>query len=298
MVQLTTFRSMRRLSGIQGDSGPDLDELERLTRELQQRDAQLAESERRFRTLAEISMDAIVICGPDQVVLFSNDAADKMFGAPLRGKHLSTIVPSAHASQHSAAYSRAAREGESSDYLRRYQRRTAVRADGREIEVEYSVAAWEEEGIGRVFSAVLRDVTEAEEAERYRRAMLHLTEAYLDISPSIYVVLNKAGDIVFCNNALKVAVGAIEGRSFRDMIHPDDVERVSAEFERLARDAAPGTKSSYLNRIGSGGHYVWVLWTNTTVRRDGMVAVIASGIVIEDIDELIRTAQLQQERVE
>jgi diguanylate cyclase (GGDEF)-like protein/PAS domain S-box-containing protein len=120
----------------------------------------LKESEVRFRSVAQTATDAIISADQEGRVVFWNDAAQAIFGYPAAealGRPLTMILP----------------EGEEDGGLaglcsRLLSRRTELagrRRDGSQVAVEVSLASWAtREGV--FYTAIVRDVTARQEAER------------------------------------------------------------------------------------------------------------------------------------
>ena len=138
----------------------------RKTRQVENALFKSKESETRFRTLAETASDAIITINEESIIVFVNDAAEKIFGyakSELIGEKLMILMPELLRSQHDAG-------------LRRYrttnQRRISwagIELPGRhktgaEIPLELSFGEFELDG-KLYFTGIARDVSERRKAE-------------------------------------------------------------------------------------------------------------------------------------
>lgn len=141
-------------------------------------------SEAQLRGIVGSVDDAIVTVDASQRVIVANAAAAGMFQRPIEqlvGAHLGHLLPQRHRGRHEAdvaafgeAYVAPRRMGRASHV-------TGLRADGTEFPIEASISHVHVDG-QRLYTAVLRDVTEqrqADEAARRVRAELEASHAEL-----------------------------------------------------------------------------------------------------------------------
>ena len=126
----------------------------------------LRESEGRYRVVAETASDAIMTIDESTKILFANPAAEKIFGykvSELLGSSLTRLVPEYSSHIHNLGVAGSA------DAARRQIEWKAVSVaglhrDGHEVPLEISFGQVFADG-QRVFTAVVRDVTERQRAE-------------------------------------------------------------------------------------------------------------------------------------
>lgn len=120
------------------------------------------------RTLEAIP-DAVLVADRDGVIRFWNAGAERVFGiaaSDALGKSLDLIIPERQRARHWEGYRKVVASGVT-QYGERLLAVPALRADGKRISVEFSVALLRDaSGAVDGVAAVLRDVTERWERER------------------------------------------------------------------------------------------------------------------------------------
>jgi PAS domain S-box-containing protein len=140
-------------------------------------------------SLVRVLADAVIICDPDGLITFWNDAATRIFGWPpdeVLGTSLDVIIPERLRARHWAGYQRVMATGHT-DYGDRLLEVPALRRDGRPLSIAFTVSLLRDAGGDRVsgIAAVVRDDTERwqqsrelrRELERYRTAAEGETDA-------------------------------------------------------------------------------------------------------------------------
>ncbi|WP_272913414.1 PAS domain S-box protein [Desulfomonile tiedjei] len=127
----------------------------------------LRDSETRTRSVAQSSVDAIISSNDEDVVIFWNDGARKMFGyreEEILGKPVTTIIPERYRKYHSEGVKRFLETGATS-LTGRTMELQGLRKNGQEFPLELSLSTWRARG--RVyFSGIIRDITDRKEAEQ------------------------------------------------------------------------------------------------------------------------------------
>jgi PAS domain S-box-containing protein len=165
------------------DRTRDLQQInERLQRELAERhrvEAALQISRSRLAGILEIASDAIIAFDRDRIVTLFNRAAEEIFGysaAEAIGKSLDLLLPQQlDTSQLDSALDLPpARE--------KRQQTTGMRRDGSLFPAEAAISSLEL-GRERVYTLVLRDVTERQQAERKLHDAIHKLNFHFENSP-------------------------------------------------------------------------------------------------------------------
>ena len=138
----------------------------------------LAESEGRYRLLAETAADAIVTIDPRSVIVSANPAAADAFGysvEELLGRSFTEFIPERFRQPHREGVRRYLATGERRLPWRGLEL-PGLRRDGTEILFEVSFGEREVDGV-RYFTGTMRDVTERKRTERILAAQFATTKA-------------------------------------------------------------------------------------------------------------------------
>ncbi len=164
----------------------------------------LRESEERFRAIAENSPDAITITDSSGIILYCNSATERIFGYAqneLVGKQSSIMLaPRLHAreSMNRDKYNRTGKSNVIGSTIESW----AVRKDGTEFPMEFSLFSWEING-EIFFSTITRDITERKLAEQERaRLAMAIEQAAEGV-----LLLDMDGTAVYANPAMERITG-------------------------------------------------------------------------------------------
>src|SRR3569623_246061 len=153
-------------------------------------EAALQESEARMRDIFEAAVDAIVIIDECGIIERLNPAAERIFGyaeSEITGKNVSMLMPSPYREKH---------DGYLENYKRTGERRiigigrevVGLRKDGSVFPMELAVAEMRL-GERRMFTGVVRDISERKQAEEQRSRLLQeLSSANEELTNFAYVV--------------------------------------------------------------------------------------------------------------
>src|SRR5262249_54993029 len=131
-----------------------------------QAERSLLESKERLNGIVSSAMDAIITVDEEQRIILFNEAAERGVGCPAAeaiGHPLDRFIPERFRVMHNDASQRFAETGG----MGRLTALTALRADGAEFPIEASISKIEVGG-RKLFTVILRDITERSQAEAER----------------------------------------------------------------------------------------------------------------------------------
>jgi len=191
----------------------------------------LREIEDRYRRVAETTSDVILAAGEDGRILFVNSSVEKVFGykaAEMIGAELTQIMP-----DFMSRLSEVARRGAEKGQKR--AARTGVelkglRKGGKEISVEVTFGEYAADG-KRVFTGVVRDVTERKRAEAARGATETRYQELFDNANDIIYTCDLEGSFT----SLNLMAERLIGYKREDVLKMDIGQIVAPEHLKLVR---------------------------------------------------------------
>ena len=252
----------------------------------------LRESEARYRALVESQLDLISRYRPDTTLTFVNDAFCRFYGRTrdelLGRSFLLWVAPEfregvLEETRESAKVARTT----IGEYLNYTQ-------DGKPCWIHWIIRGIPDER-GRVveFQAVGRDITPIKNVEEALR------QANLVVENSPVVLFRWAASegwpvIYVSQNVVQFGYTPSEllsgGKTFADLVHPDDLARFKDEVRRLSASGTPRFQREY-RILGKDGQVRWVD-ERTAVERDGEGRIAQYQGIVFDITER-KNAELQ-----
>jgi PAS domain S-box-containing protein len=213
-------------------------------------EAKLLESEERFRTLAETASDVIVTIDEESRVLFINPAAEKVFGyrpEELAGQSLSILMPDYLRHLHQAGLTRYVETG------RRHINWDGVELpglhrEGHEVPLEVSFGEFSR-GDRRVFTGIIRDVTERKGREARDRFLIRLDDAVRTLSDPDEIVAASARLLGEHLRADRCAYAQVEADEDHFLLTGDYTRGVPSIVGRFAMSQF-GAEALRLSRVG------------------------------------------------
>lgn len=194
----------------------------------------LADQTVRLRAILDTAVDAIVVIDEQGLIETFNPAAERMFGyaeAEVKGQNVRILMPSPYRDEHDAYLARYLKTGEprifgiGPEIL-------ALRRDGSTFPVELTIA---ETLVGnhRLFTGIIRDVTERRNAQERQTALLEqLTEKNAELERFIYTASH---DLKSPLITIQGFSGMLEQSMARGELErmPGDIRRIRAAASRM-----------------------------------------------------------------
>jgi len=137
-------------------------------------EAALRSSEAKFAGILEIAADAIISVDESQRVLHFNRGAEVVFGysaAEMLGEPLSRLLPERYRGTHDSHVRSFGKAPETSRQMGERREIFGLRRDGTEFPAEASISKLSQVGGSRVFTVLLRDVTDRRRREEGQRRL-------------------------------------------------------------------------------------------------------------------------------
>jgi PAS domain S-box-containing protein len=154
--------------------------------ELKQAEAAVREGEARLAGVVNSAMDAIITVDAEQRIVLFNAAAERMFrcsGDQAMGRHIDAFIPARFREGHRQHVQQFGTTGVTSRSLGALGGISGLRRDGEEFPIEASISQTDVAG-NRLYTVILRDITERRRAERWQ-AMQHAVTRVLADSTSL-----------------------------------------------------------------------------------------------------------------
>jgi diguanylate cyclase (GGDEF)-like protein/PAS domain S-box-containing protein len=200
-------------------------------------DDKLRKSEARYRTVLDAAFDAIVVITPDGIVRWFNRGAERIFGhcaEEVIRQPVTLLMPERYRDLCVAGLHRYLRTGEAR-VVGGTTELVGLRKDGSEFPIEMSLGETHEDG-ERLFTSVIRDITERKRFEEALERLSHQHEMVLEAAGEGIFGLDRHGNVTFVNPAASHMTGwstqELLGRPMHNLLHhtkPDGAPYPSAE---------------------------------------------------------------------
>jgi PAS domain S-box-containing protein len=187
----------------------------------------LRASQARLSGLIDSAMDAVIAVDAEQRIVLFNPAAEQMFGYPARdviGSSLDRFIPIALRGAHRQHVANFGDTGATTRRMGALGALSGVRANGDEFPIEASISHMEIGG-QKLFTVILRDITERKRVEDNLRDRTHELESLLDVLPAAVWI----ADDPECRN--------IRGNQFAQELYGIAKEANVSQTSATARDA-------------------------------------------------------------
>ena len=246
-----------------------------------ERTAALSRNEQQLRNIMDNVDEGIISANDLGIIESVNPAAAKIFGydqTEMIGQPIYKLIPEGKREQHLSSINRLHKAGGTAQLGEHSRREIALRKDGSVFPMEISVT----ESMGgdrRIFIAVLRDITEAQQAEKAMRESEQRLARFFDASME-GLLFHERGKVVDANNA---ALKLLD-RRLLDVVGKNLSDFVSAEYQLVLQGKldshSPDLWETAIQR--GGGSRLPVEIQIRDISFDGKITSIA---VIRDITE-------------
>jgi diguanylate cyclase (GGDEF)-like protein/PAS domain S-box-containing protein len=201
-------------------------------------DDELRKSEARYRTLLDAAFDAIVTITPDGIVRWFNRGAERIFGyraEEVIGQPVTLLMPERYREVCVAGLHRYLETGEAR-VVGGTTELVGLRKDGSEFPIEMSLGETLEDG-ERLFTGVIRDVTERKEVEKVINESEERFRSLVTYTSDIITILEVDGTVRYISPAVERVTGHKPeeqvGTNAFGSVHPDDRERALGVFAEV-----------------------------------------------------------------
>jgi len=199
----------------------------------------LQESQNRLFGIIQSAMDAIITVDAHQKIVLFNPAAEKMFGLSANeavGRSLDQLIPTRFRADHASQVRVFGEINQTRRHIGGMESLCGLRADGTEFPAEISISQIGSGG-SKLFTAIVRDITERQRAEE----ALRLSEERLR------ALVNASSDVVYRMSADWSEMDQLDGRGFiadttsprkdwlQAYIDPDDQPLVTETIQHAIR---------------------------------------------------------------
>jgi PAS domain S-box-containing protein len=250
----------------------------------------LRESGQRLQNIIESAMDAIITVDAEQRIVIFNQAASTMLRCPVAealGQPLERFIPQRFRGAHGAHVSKFGNSETTSRAMGSLASLRGLRADGVEIHIEASISQVESFG-KKLFSVILRDVTEREKAETAMRELAAIVTSSSDaiISKTLEGVVtnwNPGAQFIYGYTA-----GEMIGQSVTRAVPPDRLDEFRSIMELVRRGERVHDCETV--RIRKDGQRIHVALSVSPLR-DQIGKLIGASTIARDITERKKAEQ-------
>jgi diguanylate cyclase (GGDEF)-like protein/PAS domain S-box-containing protein len=231
---------------------------------------ELRKSEARYRTVLDAAFDAIVTITRDGIVRWFNRGAERIFGyraEEVIGQPVTLLMPERYRDLCVAGLHSYLRTGEAR-VVGGTTELVGLRKEGSEFPIEMSLGETHENG-ERLFTAVIRDVTERKRTEDALREARDRFRSIFDHAPIGVAMVSLEGRYLEVNRSLCEILGyteeELQALTWQEITHPDDLAASSAYARRIVEGEFP---RYHLEKrfLLADGHTVWASLSVSLVR--------------------------------
>jgi len=268
--------------------------------ERKQSEEALRESQQRFSGIIASAMDAIITVDEQQRIILFNAAAEKMFRcreADALGQPIERFIPQRFRAAHFDHFRKFEATGVTKRTMAALGALSAVRADGQEFQIEASISKVESGG-KRLFTVILRDITERKQAEEELRQGEERFRLFIEHAPAALAMFDREMRYLHVSRRWRTDYG-LGDRDLRGVSHYEVFPGIPERWKVAHRNGLAGRilreEDDRFDR--ADGSVRWIRWE---IRPWHDATGGIGGIVIftEDVTERRMAEQLLRESEE
>jgi len=210
-----------------------------------------ASAESRFWTVAQSTLDGILLFDADKRIAFANQAAERMYGykaGSLQGQCMEILLPEEIKREFRECLETYLRTKQDTVIGQGATERAGLRTNGERFPVEISVSELVANGVIQ-FVAVVRDISARKRAEHEIQERTTRLNALLANNPLAIVVINKSRRVQMCNPAFEdlfqYKSAEIAGLEVDTLVAPEELK---AEASGMTESNLQGKVSHLITR--------------------------------------------------
>lgn len=247
--------------------------------------------------LLDSAMDAIITTDEQQKIVLFNRAAERIFDWPrheILGQPLDRLIPARFRSSHGSQVRRFGQAGVTSRRMGALNVVYGVRRTGEEFPMDASISQLDTPR-GKLFTVILRDITERLRAEQEQARLAARLSGLLDSAMDAIITIDESQRIVLYNRAAERIFGwpsqQAMGRTL-DFLMPERFR--TGHAEQVRRFAATGVTS---RRMGDGTVLYGKRASGEEFPMEASISQLDTGdgklftVILRDISERVRAQE-------
>jgi len=252
-------------------------------------------AEARVSGILESAMDAIIAIDENQRVVLYNSSAERVFKWPrsaVMGQPLEILLPQRFRGAHAGLVTRFGETGVTSRRMGDHTVLTGLRAGGEEFPIEASISQ-HNEGEGKLFTVILRDVTERRRAEHALASSEARLRGILDSAMDAIITIDENQHIVLFNAAAEHVFGCSRREAIGAPLDWFIPERFRGEHGAHVRGF--GGTSTTTRRMGAQRIVTGLRRSGEEFPIDASISQIAEGdhkfytVILRDVTERVNS---------